>query len=138
VSTGRLMCVIEGVGVLDVAFDPEGARVIAGEFGDLAKVWDFRTGREQLTSFGDSAGVDFSRDGRVATGGVGGSAKVWEITRTEAREFVRLSHTAQLWNVDLSPEGTKLLTGGPDGPIRLWDVSPEGGREWWTAPGATQ
>ncbi len=75
-------------------------------------------------------GIDWSRNGTlIATGGLDGTARVWDATTGEQR--LVLAGTAGLVaNVAFSPDGTRLLTGGGDGSARVWDVRPEGSAEW--------
>src|SRR5436190_609041 len=64
--------------VNSVGFSPDGARIVTGNI-DNAKVWDARTGAQQLElkGAGNVNGVAFSPDGaRIVTGGSGATAKV--------------------------------------------------------------
>jgi WD40 repeat protein len=82
--------------------------------------------------------VEFSRDGRhVATGGVDGLAKIWDLTRGKLREALALrGHTRPVGSVSFDRTGTRLATSGqPSGGGRVWDVSPAGRGEVLTLPG---
>ena len=51
------------------------------------------------------------------------------IVDVEANRDLRrcIGHTASVWSVAFSPDGTRMLSGSKDGSVRLWDV--ETGRE---------
>ena len=68
--------------VWDVAFSPDGTRIVTGSDDGTAKVWDARTGTPQLDLKGHTGkvwGVAFSPDGtRIVTGSWYRTAKVWD------------------------------------------------------------
>jgi WD40 repeat protein len=47
------------------------------------------------------------------------------IVDVEANRDLRrcIGHTASVWCVAFSPDGTRILSGSKDGSVRLWDVS---------------
>jgi WD40 repeat protein len=119
------------IGVLCVAFSPDGTRIVTGGTSDSgtgeASVWDARTGAELLQLKGHTERVmsaAFSPDGqRIITGSADGTVKVWDARTGTPRldlEGINGSTCAAL-----SPDGTRIVTGGglpPRGEATVWDA----------------
>jgi WD40 repeat protein/DNA-binding SARP family transcriptional activator len=147
-STGEPFLTLEGHvdGVNEVAFSPDGTRLVTAGSDSTAKMWDLEasaaagSGEELFTLYGHSGfvyAVDFSPDGtRVASASTDGTAKVWD--GATGRELLTLvGHGAPIPNVAFSSDGKRLITGGADGTAKVWDITPEGSREWLTLGGHT-
>jgi len=65
--------------------------------------------------------VAFSPDGRRALVAADRSVRLWDV---EGRRDVRrlVGHTASVWTVAISPDGTKAISGGMDGTVRVWNL----------------
>jgi WD40 repeat protein len=82
--------------------------------------------------------IEFSRDDSVlATGGVDGAARVWEVRNGKLRELLAAAgHANPVGSVSLSRDATRLVTVGQiSQEARVWDVSPAGRGEVLTLPG---
>jgi len=114
--------------VLCVAFSPDGRRIACGGGNPFSqapgdyrlRIWEVESGREVLTLAGHNADVgslSFSPDGsRLASGGY--DVKIWDAhTGDEQRTLADASGPALF-----SPDGTRLLTCGSNGAMKIWDV----------------
>jgi WD40 repeat protein len=81
--------------------------------------------------------IEFSRDGsRLATAGVDGAARVWDIPNGKLREFLALrSKPNPVMSVSFSGAATRLVTVGQLWGARVWDTSAAGRGEVLTLPG---
>ena len=137
ISSGRQVGTIKdprgAAPVVDIDVNPGATMLAAGQFGTgQLQLYALPSGRQLDVAHADGAtvlDVEFSRDGRrLATGGVDGLAKTWDVTRGNLHEDVTLrGHTRPVGSVSFNRAGTRLATWGqPDGGARIWDVSPAG------------
>lgn len=124
--------------VIRVYFSDDGNQILAvdrtSEFTPTARLWDSFTGAE-LAAFvhGSLIGdVALSPDGSlVATAGVDAVARVWDVE--SGQELLTLEGHAPaqssgsgllggVANVVFTPDGRRIVTGGADGTVRLWNV----------------
>ena len=128
--------------VVDIDVSPDGTMLVAGQAeGGQLQLYALPSGRplDVVRAHGATVlDVEFSRDGRqVATGGVDGLAKIWDVTHGKLREALVLrGHTRPVGSVASDRTGTRLATSGqPAGGGRVWEVSPAGRGEVLTLPG---
>jgi WD40 repeat protein/serine/threonine protein kinase/DNA-binding SARP family transcriptional activator len=146
VSSGAEVGVIEHADgdarAREIDVSPDGKLLVATN-GDSAQLELYRLSDGELLDVveahtGAVLDVEFSRDGSVlATGGVDGAARVWEIRNGKLRELLAVTgHATPVGSVSLSGDATRLVTVGQiSQQARVWDVSPAGRGEVLTLPG---
>jgi WD40 repeat protein len=121
--------------VLNVAFSPDGRRVLSSEHNHL-RLWDVETGQELRRFLGHGAVIPalaFAPDGkRVLSGAANGTLCLWDVdTGKELRRFE--GHANVICCVAFASDGRRALSASHDGTVRLWDV--ETGQELRQFPG---
>ena len=58
---------------------------------------------------------------------------MWEIERRNACVWTAVGHEGAVLTIAYSPCGTRLVSGGADKSVRMWDISAEVGR--WVGQG---
>lgn len=125
IATGRVIALSDD-GSLDVAFLPDGRRVVSVGADGLVRVWDVITHKATVLRDHVSGvrSVSASSDGRhVATAGGDGTVRIWDVTGATPATVLRGHEGGLVWRVAFSPDGRHLASGGSDGKIRIWDVS---------------
>jgi WD40 repeat protein/serine/threonine protein kinase/DNA-binding SARP family transcriptional activator len=126
----------------EIDVDPDGT-LLAASNGDSALLELYRLSDGELLDtveahIGAVLDIEFARDGSVlATGGVDGAARVWEVRNGKLRELLAVAgHANPVGSVSLSGDATKLVTVGQiSQQARVWDVSPAGRGEALTLQG---
>lgn len=110
--------------ILDIAFAPDGARVVTAADDGTARVWETATGRELHVLRGHDAAVEkvlLTPDGRrIITASPDGTARIWDAA--SGRELCTLPGNPQSPRaIALDPSGTRLVTAG-NGTARIWGL----------------
>lgn len=138
-ENGKLLLTLTGhtSSLWDITSSPDGKRVATGGADGTARIWDSTSGQLLKTIFspGVNIRVVFSPDGKqLATGAT--DVRIWDAATGELLQTLA-GHTGEVWGASFSPDGIHLATGSRDGTARVWDISPEGSRDWVTfAPSA--
>ena len=114
--------------VRDVAFSPDGNRLLTASHDGTARVWDAQTGSPITPELKHGRWVfhaEFSPDGRrVVTASHDGTARVWDAQTgrpiTPAPGPMR--HSIAVRDACFSPDGGRVATVGFDGMARIWDA----------------
>jgi len=124
-----------------IKFSPDGRWLGVGTEGEIISVWDVSTWKEilhvQPATYGGVIPVvrslSFSPDGNfLVTGADGGYAQVWDIASGE--EISHFFHSSQVWVVDFTPDGKRVISGGGEEVI-IWD--PQTGTEFYRLKAGT-
>lgn len=123
VNTGSHIRTIKGyVNYYSVTFSPDGSKIASGSIFGTLKLWDVKTGLIiRVFGWDDTINVTFSPDGtKIATGNPD-CIKLWDInTGFLIHTFSDPSN--YIHSVDFSSDGSKLVSGGLLGSIKIWRV----------------
>src|SRR5262249_18045706 len=137
----------EGI-VCSLAFSPDGAVLASGSDDGTAILWDIRSRKprhELADHYRAAASLAFSPDGKnLATGAGsppyqydfhGARVRIWNVeTGRLERQFV--AHLTGVKRLAYSPDGRKLVSGGFDSRIRVWD--PATGKRFYQIRGTAE
>jgi WD40 repeat protein len=127
VHASRVRLTLKHAGEInDVAFSPDGTRLVSGCSDNTVIMWDAIRGTElyiRNRHTGAVNAVSFSADGSLfATASSDKTVKVWD-TLT-GQELLTLSgHNESVMGLSFHPNGTFLATASTDGTARIWDLT---------------
>ncbi|MDQ3013939.1 MAG: WD40 repeat domain-containing protein, partial [Acidobacteriota bacterium] len=126
-----------------VAFTPDGSKLVSGSKDKTIKVWDVKTGETLRTLLGlenEVREIAVSPDGQFIASAGEVHVKLWELaTGRPLKDLgnavpVRLGeldlgknqqaigHKSDVYTVAFSPDSKKLVSGGMDGKVIIWDL----------------
>jgi len=121
-----------------VTWSPDGKRIsTTDQYGDFTTIiWDSQTGEKQSTLTGHSVSAQdafWSPDGsKIVTTGWDNLAKVWDANTGEelltfsghvGEPFSKFVGVDALFGTGWSPDGSRIMTNGSDGIVRIWDAN---------------
>ena len=113
--------------LFQIAFHPDGQRIVTTGWDNTARVWDANTGQQRirLNHPGGVMAAEFSPDGEViATACWDGSVRLWEVETGLLKSSV-LPQGAPLLKLAFSRDGRHLAAASVNGTVRIWDLKPD-------------
>ena len=116
--------------VRNVAFSPDGKRVVTGSDDHTARVWDLSGATPAAIVLEGHRGrvrsVAITSDGkRVVTGSDDSTARVWDLSGATPISTTLEGHRGEVLSVAITPDGKQVLTGSSDGTARVWKTPVE-------------
>ncbi len=111
--------------VYSVAFGPEGQALSGGcRMDGTMRLWDLNTGKQAAVFNVDGYNVTlaYSAKARLAATYTWNRIRLWDLeTGKEVRKWT--GHGSDFYeSVSFSPDGERLLSASPGGPVCIWDV----------------
>jgi WD40 repeat protein len=110
--------------VTDIAFSPDGRRVVIASNGWKAQILDTVTGNHiaELSHGGPVTRASFSRDGRqVLTASRDRTARLWDANSGKELLVLR-GHKSAVLDAAFSPNGKYVVSASSDRTARIWDA----------------
>lgn len=108
--------------VYDAAFSPDGHRVMTCGNDGMLKVFGVSRGEEIDTVDVGTNLRCLQFDGQIAVAGADdGSLQIWDVVQRQ-KLFSGNQHTAAIRSIRISPCGRRVVTGGEDCSICVWEV----------------
>lgn len=111
--------------VFDLAFHPDGHRLVSGSFDKSIRVWDLRTSEELHQLLGHTetvSSIAISRDGNyVASGSQDSTVRLWDVNSAVELDVFR-GHTDRVNSVAFGRDGKTIVSGSRDSSLKVWSM----------------
>jgi WD40 repeat protein len=105
-----------------LAFTPDGKSLYSASFAGTLCTWDVATGKQTRMLANIGPRFALSADGRVLATTASNGQIVLRQPATGQQTAVLAGHSGEVTCLALSADGKKLMSGGKDRTVRLWDV----------------
>jgi WD40 repeat protein/tetratricopeptide (TPR) repeat protein len=112
--------------VYDLAFSPDGSRIVSASKDGSAIAWELPSGKQQKVLDKDAApmmAVAYSADGKtIATTSEGKSIKLWRDGTWELLREIKVRKFDMFLDLAFTADSRKLVSSGMDKKVRIWDL----------------
>ncbi|KAG9310454.1 WD40-repeat-containing domain protein [Chiua virens] len=124
-STGKVIKIDGRNRMYSVLFMTDEKHVLTGGWERRIRCWRIEDGSEvgkPMDMDNSVFAIAVSHDGKWVVSGASGDVKVFD---AKSREMVKelKGHTGYVNAVDVSPDGTKIMSGSSDNTVRIWSFS---------------
>lgn len=110
--------------VRDMCLSGDDRLLATGANGSL-KIWNTRS-QQCIRTFEETGYLLAVRflpgDGLVVTGSKEGALEIWDLAAAQKHNSVVDAHPGGVWSLDLSADGTTLVSGGADKTVKFWNI----------------
>ncbi len=125
--------------VLEVAFTPDGKRVVSAGKDATIRLWDATTGEQLSTLQGHEGRIDglaVSPDGSsIASAGSDAKVRLWDAKSGDIIHTI-IGHRGAINGLAFNPTGDRIASASSDKTVKVWDS--KSGEEIFTATGHTE
>jgi WD40 repeat protein len=100
--------------IMSIAFSPDGLYMVSGSIDKTVALWSLVAPIQSL---------DFSPADNVLAAGEGANISFWGLNDASNPLFTLSGHTDDVLELQFSPDGSSLVSGGLDHSARVWDVN---------------